>query len=126
MIGNLTKAPDVRTTGSGISVCTFDIAVTRRRKNAAGERTTDFFTCIAWRGLADLCAKYLARGNKVSVKGELQTRTYDAKDGTKRHVMEIVCDDVEFLTPKGGREQRDEQEAPDGFTPMDDTGDLPF
>jgi single-strand DNA-binding protein len=130
MIGTLTKDPEMRTTGSGISVCTMRIAVPRRRANQSGERVSDFFDVIAWRGLADLCAKYLEKGKKACFTGELQTRSYDAKDGTKRYVTEIVCDDVEFLTPKGGREQKDETQddeeyhTPEGFTPTDD--ELPF
>lgn len=99
MIGNLTKDPDLRSTGNGVSVCSFRIAVNRRFPNQAGERVSDFFDVVAWRQLADVCGKYLAKGRKVAVVGELQTRTYDAKDGTKRYVTEIIADDVEFLTP---------------------------
>ena len=101
LIGNLTKDPDVRTTGSGASVCTFSIAVDRRFKAQNGEKVTDFFTIVCWRQLADLCGRYLAKGRKVSVVGELQNRSYEAKDGSKRYVTEIVADEIEFLTPKG-------------------------
>lgn len=100
LIGNLTKDPDVRTTGSGTSVCTFRIAVQRRFANQQGERASDFFDVVAWRQLADLCGRYLAKGRKVAVVGELQNRSYDAKDGTKRYVTEVVADEVEFLTPR--------------------------
>ena len=99
MIGNLAKDPDVRTTGTGISVCTLRIAVTRKRANQNGEKVSDFFDVIAWRQLAELCGKYLAKGRKICVTGELQTRSYDAKDGSKRYVTEIVADDIEFLSP---------------------------
>ena len=139
LIGNLVKDPDVRSTSSGTSVCTFRIAVTRRFANQQGERTSDFFDIVAWRQLADLCGRYLAKGRKVAVVGELQTRSYDAKDGTKRYVTEISADEIEFLTPRDNRdgagyggspahqEPRDEQSpvAPDGFTDMDDD-ELPF
>lgn len=101
LIGNLTKDPDVRTTGSGTSVCTFRIAVSRRFANQQGERMSDFFDVVAWRQLADLCGRYLAKGRKVAVVGELQNRSYDAKDGTKQYVTEVVAESVEFLTPKG-------------------------
>lgn len=104
-IGNLTKDPEVRSTGSGISVCTFTIAV-QRRFAQGGEKVTDFFSVVAWRTLADICGKYLSKGSKVAVVGELQTRSYDAKDGSKRYVTEIVADEVEFLTPKNAGEQR--------------------
>ena len=92
LIGNLTKDPDVRTTGSGTSVCTFRIAVQRRFANQQGERASDFFDVVAWRQLADLCGRYLAKGRKVAVVGELQNRSYDAKDVTKRYVTEVVAD----------------------------------
>ncbi len=140
LIGNLTKDPDVRTTGSGTSVCTFRIAVSRRFANQQGERMSDFFDVVAWRQLADLCGRYLAKGRKVAVVGELQNRSYDAKDGTKRYVTEVVADEVEFLTPRdrdgagyGGAPAPSEPYrggespavAPEGFTDVDDD-DLPF
>ena len=102
LIGNLTRDPELRTTPSGVSVCSFSIAVNRRRANQQGERETDFFNIIAWRGLGDLCGKYLSKGRKVCVTGEIQNRSYDGKDGVKRYVTEIIADDVEFLTPRDG------------------------
>ena len=105
LIGNLTKDPDVRTTAGGASVTTLSIAVNRRFKDKSGERVTDYFRVVAWNKLADICGKYLVKGNKVSVSGELQTKDYEAKDGTKRYVTEILADEVEFLTPKSDRNQ---------------------
>ncbi len=129
MTGNLTKDPEVRSTGSGISVCTFRIAVQRRFAGQDGQKVSDFFDVVAWRTLADICGKYLSKGSKVAVVGELQTRSYDAKDGTKRYVTEIVADEVEFLTPKSAGEQRgyERQDAlsQQGFQDIDD-GELPF
>lgn len=103
LIGNLTKDPDVRTTSGGASVTTLSIAVNRRFKDKSGERVTDYFRVVAWNKLADICGKYLVKGNKVSVSGELQTKDYEAKDGTKRYVTEILADEVEFLTPPAKR-----------------------
>ena len=100
LIGNLTRDPELRTTGSGTNVCSFDIAVNRRFTNQAGERVTDFFKIIAWRQLGDTCAKYLAKGRKVAVMGEVQNRSYDDKDGNKRYITEVIADEVEFLTPR--------------------------
>lgn len=135
MIGNLTKDPDVRSTGSGVSVCSFRIAVTRRFANQSGERVSDFFDVVAWRALADLCGKYLAKGRRVAVVGELQTRSYDAKDGSKRYVTEIIADEVEFLSPRGqdsGEEgfggsgrQAGPAAVAEGFTDIEDD-ELPF
>ena len=101
LIGNLTKDPEVRTTPAGVSVCSFTVAVNRRFKNQNGEQQTDFIPVICWRKTAELCGQYLAKGRKVSVIGEIQTRSYDAKDGTKRYVTEVVADEVEFLSPRG-------------------------
>lgn len=123
LIGNLTKDPQMRTTQSGVSVCSFTIAVNRRFKDANGERQSDFIPVVAWRKAADLCGQYLAKGRKVGVIGELQTRSYEAKDGTKRYVTEVIADEVEFLN---GRESTEEpQEQLGGFGEVDD-GDLPF
>lgn len=122
LIGNLSKDPELRTTNSGKSVCTFSIAV-NRRKDKDGNSTADFFSIVAWRQLAELCGKYLAKGRKVSVVGELQNRSYEANDGTKRHVTEIVANEIEFLTPKS--ESKEQANFAEGFTEIDGA-DLPF
>lgn len=105
LIGNLSKPPELRTTNNGTSVCTFSIAVNRKYKAQDGSQITDFFDIVVWRQLADLCAKWLDKGKKVAVVGELQNHSYEAKDGTKRHVTEVLADSVEFLTPKSDRNQ---------------------
>ena len=102
VIGNLTNEPELRSTLSGISVCTFTIAVNRRvSRDAQGQKEADFIPIVTWRGLADNCFKYLHKGSKAAVTGSIQTRSYDAQDGTRRYVTEVVADDVEFLTPAG-------------------------
>ena len=101
LIGNLANDPEGRTTQSGISQSTFRIAVQRRFANAQGVREADFFTVIAWRQTADFCNRYLTKGRKVAVEGSIQNRSYDAQDGSKRYVTEIIADDVEFLDSKG-------------------------
>lgn len=99
LIGNLTKDPEMRSTQSGVAVCNFSIAVNRRFRNQqTGQQETDFLNVIAWRQLAELCSKYLAKGRKVAVAGSIQTRTYEAKDGSKRTAWDIVADEVEFLS----------------------------
>ncbi len=98
IVGRLTRAPEARTTASGISVTTFSVAVNRRMNR----EETDFLNIVTWRGLADNCAKYLVRGQQVAIVGEIRTRTYEAKDGTKRTVTEIQADDVEFLAKPTG------------------------
>lgn len=96
-IGNLTRDPESGSTNSGISYCRFSIAVNRTYSNANGEREADFINIVTWRGLADNCARYLQKGSKVCVCGQLQTRTFDGQDGNKRYVTEIVAEDVEFI-----------------------------
>ena len=114
LIGNLVRDPEVRATQSGISVCNFTVAVNRRFKKENGEQETDFLNVIAWRQLAELCGKYLAKGRKVAVTGSIQTRTYEAKDGSKRTAWDIVADEVEFLTPQN--QQSSTQSAPGAYT----------
>ena len=97
IIGNLTKDPELRTTASGISVCTFTVAVSR----PFNRDETDFIPVVTWRGLAENCGKFLAKGRKVGVAGRIQTRSYEDNNGQRRYVTEIVADDVEFLSPKG-------------------------
>ena len=100
LIGNLTRDPELTTTTSGISVCRMSIAVGRRFSNAEGSRETDFFNVTAWRGTADNCARFLKKGNKVAVSGSIQTRNYEKADGTKGFSVDIIADEVEFLSSK--------------------------
>lgn len=100
LIGNLVRDPEVRTTQKGDNVCTFTIAVDRRFA-VNGEKVTDFFRINAWRGLADTCARFLAKGRKVAVLGELQARIYETKEGEARLSLDVSADEIEFLTPRG-------------------------
>ena len=135
LTGNLTADPEMRTTNSGVSCCQFRLAVQRRFKNAQGQREADFIPVIAWRQLADLCHQYLSKGRKCAVTGSIQTRTYDAQDGTKRYVTEINAEEVELLgqsrnnSGNGGNEQPQAQSAmqQQGFEEVDESEDsLPF
>ena len=100
LIGNLTHDPEVRSTPNGVTVCTFTIAVNRRFAQQGGEKATDYFRINAWRQLGENCARYLAKGRKVAVVGELQARTYEGKDGATRMSLDVSADEVEFLTPR--------------------------
>jgi single-strand DNA-binding protein len=97
LVGNLTKDPEVASTNNGIAVTKFTIACNRQYTNADGEREADFLNIVTWRGLAENCAKYLSKGNKVAITGSIQTRSYEDKDGNKRYVTEIIADEVEFI-----------------------------
>ncbi len=130
LIGNLTRDPELTTTTSGISVCRMSIAVGRRFSNAEGTRDTDFFNITAWRGTADNCAKFLKKGNKIAVSGSIQTRTYEKTDGSKGFSVDIVADEVEFLSSKneGNGETSSENgngEPVEDLQPIDDE-QLPF
>lgn len=106
IIGNLTRDPELRTVGAGISVCDFTVAVNRRVRgqNAGGQPETDFFRVTAWRQLGENCAKYLAKGRKVCVIGPVSARTYQANDGSTRVSLEVTADDVEFLSARNEAE----------------------
>lgn len=111
LIGNLTRDPELRTTTSGLSVCTFTVAINRPKMGEKQE--TDFIPVVAWRATADNCAKYLTKGSKVGVSGRIQTRSYEAQDGSRRYVTEIIAYDVEFLTRKrDGAPPPDDDAAP--------------
>lgn len=133
LIGNLARDPELKTTSNGIATCAFAIAVNRKFKNAQGVQEADFIQIVAWRQLAELCAKYLAKGRKVGVVGTLQTRNYTAQDGTKRYVTEVIADEIEFLAPRSSDAAPADadyaapapQAASDQFTPVSDD-ELPF
>ena len=126
-IGNLTRDPELSETNSGIAVCRFSMAVNRRR-TGDGEQQTDFFNVTAWRGLAETVARYCKKGNKVAVSGAIQIRQYEDSDGQKRTSVDVIADEVEFLTPKSGD---GENRAPaskkkPALEPFDDDDDIPF
>jgi len=137
LVGNLTRDPEHRTTPNNLSVTTFSVAVQRRFTQ--GEQKADFLNIVTWRVLADNCAKYLQKGSKVGVVGQIQTRQYDDKNGVRRYITEIIADEVEFLTSKGaseGREEPSQRNAQNNaddlfgdelaaFEPVDDA-ELPF
>lgn len=127
LIGNLARDPEITTTTNGVSVANFAIAVQRRYTNAEGEREADFINVVVWRALAENVHKYLKKGSKAAVSGALQVRSYEAADGSKRYVTEVVADEVEFLSTRNsdseGYTPRNESVAK--LEPVDDS-DLPF
>lgn len=125
LIGNLAADPESRTTQSGISQCTLRIAVQRRFAGPDGKRESDFFNVICWRQTADFCARYLSKGRRIAVEGSLQTRSYDAQDGSKRFVTEVIADNVEFCDSKRDDAQPKAESARGEFTEVDDD-ELPF
>ncbi len=102
LIGNLTRDPELTTTNSGVSVCRFSLAVTRRFANSEGEREADFINIVVWRNQAENCHKFLKKGSKCAVVGRLQTSSYDAQDGSKRYTTDVIADEVEFINSSRG------------------------
>lgn len=107
IIGNLTRDPETRVTQSGASVCSFTVAVNRRGQ----DDKTDYFRVSAWNKTGETCQKYLAKGRKVAVTGPVSVSTYTGQDGKTYANLEVMAQDVEFLTPKA------EQAAPAPATP---------
>ena len=131
LIGNLTREPELSSTASGVAMCRIGIAVNRNYTNSEGNRETDFFNITAWRNLAERCGKYLHKGSKVGIVGNLQMRSYEV-NGEKRNTIDIIADDIEFLSPKGSVEGADAMGANKEkkkkvvkLEPVDDS-ELPF
>lgn len=136
LIGNLTRDPELTETSGGVPVCRFGVAVNR----GYGEnRATDFYNVTAWRRLGEHVAQYTKKGNKIAVYGDLQIRQYDGNDGVRRTSVDVMAQDVEFLTPKGSSDGgNDFYDAPSGnersaapkkkpaLEAFDDDGDIPF
>lgn len=126
--GRLTRDPELKSTSNGVAVATFTVACERNFKDQNGDKETDFIPVVVWRGLAETCGRYLAKGKMVGVDGRLQIRNYTDKNDNKRTIAEIVADNVQFLTPKGestGSENGYYPDEPMGeeITPLDD---IPF
>lgn len=136
LIGNLANDPESRQTASGKAQCSFRLAVQRRFANAQGEREADFFIVVCWGKTAENCARYLSKGRKAAVAGSIQNRSYEAQDGSKRYVTEIIAEHVEFIgggqgAQGPGAQAQGEQVSGrqagmyEGYTEVDDDG-LPF
>lgn len=126
LVGNMTKDADLKFTSNGSAVASFTLAVSRAFKNANGEKETDFINCVVWRKQAEVLAEYTRKGSKIAIRGRMQTRNYDNKEGVKVYVTEVVVEEFTFLDSK-----KDSQGGNDPFTkssqPIDIADqDLPF
>lgn len=131
LIGRLTRDPEIRyTAGTGIAVTTFTLAVDRPYVGQSGQRETDFIPVVCWRKLAELVANNLTKGRLVAISGSIQTRKYQAQDGSNRYVTEVVADEVKFLDrPKeqAATFTHDEVASDEGdFFPVDGEDEIPF
>lgn len=109
LVGRMTRDPELRRTPSGAAVTSFSLAVNRTFTSANGERQADFINCVVWNKTAENVERYCAKGSLVGVEGRIQTRQYDAQDGSKRTVVEVVCDSVQFLETRSAREKAQPQ-----------------
>ena len=131
LVGRLTRDPELRTTPNGIATCQIGLAV-NGIPNSNGERTTDFINVTVWRRQAENVAKYCTKGSQVGVSGRIHTRSYDAQDGSKRYVTEIVADNITFLGSSNRGSSQYSDPMPDYNTvsqqpiPTTDITDDPF
>lgn len=117
--GRLSKDIEFGTTNNGVDYARSTIAVNRRFKNESGEYDADFINIVAWRNTAKYLNDYAKKGNKIAVCGTLQTRTYEAQDGTKRYATEVVVDEAEILESKNKEEKQEQlKEIPDSELPF--------
>jgi single-strand DNA-binding protein len=121
-IGRLTRDPEVRYTQSGKACTNFTLAIDRRR-SGDGNQQADFIQCVAWEKTAEIIGNHCTKGKKIAVEGRIQTRSYDANDGTKRYVTEVVVQSMEFCDSKGGQQLSNVKEF--AGTPVPDD-DIPF
>lgn len=128
LIGNLIKDPALKAVPSGSSVCEFTIAVNRKSWKTE-EVTSDLFRISAWRKLGETCSRYLEKGRKVAVIGELKASTYVDKDGITRVSLDVLADEVEFLSSRSERRNEEQSDKPhpaqEGFTDIS-SDDIPF
>lgn len=114
IIGNLTSDPELRTSPDGKNVVNFGVAVNRRKK-PDGTQETDFFRVTAWNALADLCAKYLTKGRKISAVGSVSGHAYLAKDGKPKASLEMLAQEVEFLSSPNTDKETGYQKVEEDF-----------
>ncbi len=126
LIGRLTREPEVRKTASGLSNCSFSVAVNRNFKNAQGQYDADFINCVAWRQTADYMGTYLHKGNLVSVEGRLSTRNYDdpKAPGRKVYVTEVTVENISGLESRATSEARANNNMNNSYYPDDNYSDM--
>lgn len=127
IIGNVGQEPEVRNLESGSKVVAFSVATSKTYKNQAGEKqtVTQWHRVVAWRKLAEIIEKYVNKGNRVYVNGEMTYRQYETEAGEKRSISEIVANDIIILTPKGDGAQN--QNTPQEQPPLpEEDDDMPF
>ena len=120
--GRLSKDPELRKTQSGLSVCSFQLAVDRPKQKGQDEAVTDWISCQAWRQSADYICNYAKKGALLAVDGRLQTRSYDNASGQKIHVTEVVCERVEIQRQASTQGDKQQTRSNQGTQYTDDGG----
>jgi single-strand DNA-binding protein len=128
LVGRLTKDPELKYTPNGIAVANFILAVNRPFSNQQGEREADFIQCVVWRKPAENVANFLKKGSLAGVDGRLQTRSYENNQGQRVYVVEVMCESVQFLEPKGSnnRSQNNGQQQNHQYQQQPNFNDDPF
>ena len=128
IIGNLGREPELRYTPSGRPVTTFPVAVSRTWKGNNGENRSDteWFKIVAWGKLAEICKEYLNKGQQVYIEGRLQTRQWDDKEGQKRTTVELIATEMTMLGDRREKNQTEDNNAPNDFSPDIDEDEFPF
>ena len=103
LVGNVGKDPEVKHLDSNTSVANFTLATSDHYTNKSGEKvtTTEWHNIVCWSGLANLAENYIRKGSQIYVDGKIRTRSYDAQDGSKRYITEILADTIQLLGKKG-------------------------
>lgn len=104
LVGRITKDPELRSSNNGVQFASFTIAVNRQLPNAQGERVADFINCVAFNKQAENLARFIRKGGLIGIEGKLQTRSYQAQDGSNRMATEVLCDTITFLESRSSRE----------------------
>jgi single-strand DNA-binding protein len=128
LIGNLGRDPEMNYTPNGTAIAKFSLAVSRYTKSATGERQeeTEWFYIVAWQQLAERCSTYLKKGQKVFIEGRLSTRKYTDRNGVERTAVEVIANDMEFLTPKDRQGSTSSSDILGGDDGLGDLEDHPF
>jgi single-strand DNA-binding protein len=101
--GRLTSDVELKQTPSGVSVCSFSIAINRKYAKE-GEQQADFINCQAWRGTAEFISKYFRKGSSICITGSIHTRSWNDQNGNKRYATEVVADEAMFVDSKGSED----------------------
>lgn len=126
LMGRLTRDPELRHTQSGTAVCSFTLAIDRDRKDANGEKQTDFIECVAWNKQAEFVAQWFSKGMMAIVVGRIQSRKWQDQNGNNRTAIEINCEDVSFGETKKNRDSNSGRQNSDFADMPEEDSDVPF